>query len=272
MAYMADQHTHSHYSMDSENPIDKMCEAAVAQGLSELVITDHLDINSNDMLARLESPFDIDGSYTALCAAREKYKGVLKVGVGVELGQAHDIPALAKEVLDTHSYDQVIGSVHNLRGMPDFYLMAFHKITGRQCNLFLEQYFKELEEIVDLGYFDTLAHLTYPLRYFAEGGHTMSLEPHMSIIKRIFEKLIAMGKALEVNTSGWRKDMGCTLPDYDILKLYYEMGGRLITVGSDAHYTEDIGSFIAKVYDDLKDIGFKTVCSFTNRMPSEMEI
>ena len=156
--------------------------------------------------------------------------------------------------------------------MPDFYLMSFYKITGRQCDLFLTQYFKELEEIVDLGLFDTLAHLTYPLRYFAEGGHTLSLEAHLPAIKRIFDKLISQGKALEVNTSGHRKGMGVSLPDNDILKLYYDMGGRYLTVGSDAHCADDIGADITKVYDDLKSIGFKYITSFTNRKPELKEI
>ncbi len=272
MAFMADQHTHSLYSMDSNNSIDKMCEKAIRAGLCELVITDHLDINSNEMLRRLEPAYDDEAAYSALCLAREKYRGKLKVGVGLELGQSHDMPEYAKHILSKHEYDQVIGSLHNLRGMPDFYLMSFYKITGSQCDLFLTQYFKELEEIVDLGYFDTLAHLTYPMRYFKEGGHDMSLEGHIPQIKKIFEKLIAKGKALEVNSSGYRKDLFAPLPDYDILKLYYDMGGRYLTVGSDSHDVEDIGTYIPEVYENLKKIGFKTVCSFENRKLIEMEI
>ena len=272
MAYSADQHTHSMFSMDSENKIEDVCEKAIAMGLDELVITDHLDLNSNEMILSLEPPYEADKAYTVMCAYRDKYYGRLKLGVGLELGQAHDCPEKAKEILEKYSYDQVIGSVHNLRGMPDFYLMAFYKITGRQCQVFLTQYFKELEEIVDLGYFDTLAHLTYPLRYFKEGGHDLSLEPHMPTIKRIFEKLIAKGKALEVNTSGYRKDLGCPLPDLDILKLYYDMGGRLITVGSDAHHVEDIGADIRRTYDELEKIGFTHIASFTERKIELKEI
>ena len=272
MAYSADQHTHSEYSMDSRNRIEDICDKAIEIGLDELVITDHLDLNSNEMIASLETPYEADKAYSEMCRYRDIYRDRLKLSVGVELGQAHDCPDKAKEILEKYRYDQVIGSVHNLRGMPDFYLMAFYKITGRQCQLFLTQYFKELEEVVNFGYFDTLAHLTYPLRYFKEGGHDLSLEPHMSTIKRIFEKLITKGKALEVNTSGYRKDLGCPLPDLDILKLYYDMGGRLITVGSDAHYVEDIGADIRRTYDELKKIGFTHIASFTDRKPSLKEI
>lgn len=272
MAYTADQHTHSEYSMDSKNRIEDVCEKAIAVGLDELVITDHLDLNSNEMILSLEPALDVQAAYHAICHYRDKYSDRLKLGVGLELGQAHDCPDKAKKILETFRYDQVIGSVHNLRGMPDFYLMAFYKLTGRQCHIFLTQYFKELEEVVDLGYFDTLAHLTYPLRYFKEGGHDLSLELHLPVIKRIFEKLIAKGKALEVNTSGYRKDLGCPLPDLDILKLYYDMGGRLITVGSDAHYVDDIGADIQRTYDELKKIGFTHIASFTDRKPTLKEI
>lgn len=272
MAYSADQHTHSLFSMDSKSKIEDVCDKAIAMGLDELVITDHLDLNSNEMFLLLEPPYEADKAYEAMCHYRDAYKGRLKLSVGLELGQAHDCPEKAKEILEKYDYDQVIGSVHNLRGMPDFYLMAFYKITGRQCQIFLTQYFKELEEIVELGCFDTLAHLTYPLRYFKEGGHDLSLEPHIETIKRIFDKLIKNGKALEVNTSGYRKDLGCPLPDLDILKLYYDMGGRLITVGSDAHYVDDIGADIQRTYDELKRIGFTHIASFSNRKAVLKEI
>ncbi|MBR4881975.1 MAG: histidinol-phosphatase HisJ family protein [Clostridia bacterium] len=272
MAYSADQHTHSLFSMDSQSDIDDICEKAIEMGLSELVITDHYDLSSNEMLTKLEVPFEAEKAYETLCRYRDKYAGRLKLSVGLELGQAHDCPDMAKAILEKHGYDQVIGSLHSLSGMPDFYLMAFYKITGRQCQLFLTQYFKELEQIVDLGCFDTLAHLTYPMRYFKEGGHDLSLEMHIPAIKRIFKKLIVGGKALEVNTSGYRKDLDCTLPDLDILKLYYDMGGRLITVGSDAHCVEDIGCDIQRVYSELKEIGFTHITSFTNRKPEMKEI
>lgn len=272
MAYSADQHTHSEFSMDSQNRIEYMCEKAIAMGLDELVITDHLDLNSNEMIASLEPVFDAQSAFHAMCHYRDIYKDRLKLTLGIELGQAHDCPDKARKILETFRYDQVIGSVHNLRGMPDFYLMAFYKITGRQCQIFLAQYFKELEEIVDLGYFDTLAHLTYPLRYFKEGGHTLSLDPHMLTIRRIFKKLIEKGKALEVNTSGYRKDLGSPLPDLALLRVYYEMGGRLITVGSDAHCIEDIGCDVQRVYSELRQIGFTHIASFTDRKMELMEI
>lgn len=270
--YLADQHTHSYFSMDSESNIDLMCEKAIEMGLSELAITDHLDINTNELLKNLEPIFDHEGAYNALCEARERYKGRLKVSVGVELGQAHDDPDFARSIVEKYSYDQVIGSLHNLRGMPDFYLMAFYKITGRQCNMFLAQYYKELEEIVDIGCFDTLAHITYPMRYFKEGGHNLSLENHIPAIRRIFEKIIDKGIALEVNTSGYRKELGCPLPDYDILKIYHDMGGRLLTVGADAHYVDDIGADVERTYTELKKIGFTHIASFTQRRAELKEI
>ena len=270
--YLADQHSHSLFSMDSDNPVDKMCEKAIEKGLSELAITDHLDINTHEVLRNLEPVFDHEGAYNALCDAREKYRGRLKVTVGVELGQVHDDPDFARSIVERYDYDQVIGSLHNLRGMPDFYLMAFYKITDRQCQLFLSQYYKELCEIVDIGCFDTLAHITYPMRYFKEGGHDLSLESHIPAIRDIFEKIIDKGIALEVNTSGYRKNMECPLPDYDILRLYYEMGGRLITIGADAHYVEDIGADVRLTCEELKKIGFTHIASFTQRRAELKEI
>ena len=110
MAYSADQHTHSMYSMDSRSEIKDICEKAIAVGLDELVITDHLDLNSNEMIASLEEKYEADKAYMAMCHYREVYKGRLKLGCGVELGQAHDCPDKAREILERYRYDQVIGS------------------------------------------------------------------------------------------------------------------------------------------------------------------
>lgn len=265
MAYKADQHSHSYFSFDSKNNLDEMCEKAISMGFDEIAITDHKDFYISDVLKRLETPFDHNAAYAEISKIKEKYKGKLKVCVGVEFGQPTEDPDFAKEILASHNYDMVIGSLHSLYRMPDFYLLDFSKITGRQCDLFIEQYFKEIEDLVDFGNFDTLAHLTYPIRYIKAGGHNINYEKHIPQIKRIFAKLIEKGIALEVNSSGYRQGLDGPLPDYDIIKIYREMGGENITVGGDAHYVEDLCLNIEKVYETLKEMGFKYICSYTER-------
>jgi len=272
MSYKADQHSHSFFSFDSKNNLDEMCKKAISIGFDEIAITDHKDFYQSEVLKRLEVPFDHDAAYNAICDIKEKYKDRLKVSVGVEFGQPTEDPEFAKELLSSHNYDMVIGSLHSLYRMPDFYLLDFSKITGGQCDLFITQYFKEIEELVDWGDFDTLAHLTYPIRYIKAGGHNVDLEKHIPQIKIIFEKLIEKGIALEVNSSGYRQGLGGPLPDYEILKLYREIGGEYITVGGDGHTIEDLCLNIERVYEKLKSLGFKYICSFTERKIEKKEI
>lgn len=272
MAYRSDLHCHSRFSFDSESEIDDIIGTAIEKGLDEIAITDHCDLYLSELLAQLEAPFDHEAAYRLLCEKREEYKDRIKVTVGIEIGQGTERPELVDKLLSEHKYDMVIGSLHSLYRMPDFYLLDFTKITGSRCDLFLKQYFKEIEEMVDRGRFDTLAHLTYPVRYIKAGGHNVDLTTHLPQIKRIFELIIKKGIALEVNSSGYRQKLDSPLPPYDLLRIYHDMGGELITVGGDAHCTDDIAGSFDIVYDNLRSIGFKYVCSFTERKMQLKEI
>lgn len=272
MSYMADQHSHSEYSSDSQSRINDMCDRAIELGISELAITDHCDINTHPMLRRLQRPLDADAAFEAMCKAEEEYRGRLKITKGIELGQVHDDPGEAGRILAAHEYDQVIGSLHNLKGMPDFYLFAYYEIGSTLSSAFFEQYLVELKEIVKIGCFDTLAHLTYPLRYFKKCNVEINIEPFIPQITEIFKMIIDKGIALEINASGYRQNHGGPIPTYDLVKLYYDLGGRYITVGADGHAPDQIGTNIEKVYENAKAIGFKHICSFEKRQMKLIEI
>ncbi|MBE6573505.1 MAG: histidinol-phosphatase HisJ family protein [Ruminococcaceae bacterium] len=272
MAYRSDLHCHSRFSFDSESELDDVILTAIDKGLDEIAITDHCDLYQSELLSQLESPFEHETVYRLLCEKREEYKERIKVTVGIEIGQGTERPETVKKLLSEHKYDMVIGSLHSLYRMPDFYLLDFSKITGKQCDLFIAQYFFEIEKMVDWGQFDTLAHLTYPIRYIKAGGHNVDLKGHLPQIERIFTKLIKKGIALEINSSGYRQNLDSPLPSYDLLEIYHKLGGELITVGGDAHDIDDIARFFDIVYDNLRRIGFKYVCSFTERKMQLKEI
>lgn len=272
MAYRADLHCHSRFSFDSQSDIDEVILSAINKGLNEIALTDHCDLYQSEMLAQIEEPFDHKAAYELVCNKREEYRDRIKVTVGIEIGQGIERPDFVEKLLSEYKYDMVIGSLHSLYRMPDFYLLDFSKITGKQCELFLTQYFKEIEAMIDWGQFDTLAHLTYPVRYIKAGGHNVDLSKHLSQIEIIFDKIIKKGIALEVNSSGYRQKLDSPLPPYDLLRVYRNMGGELITVGGDAHCTDDIARFFDVVYENLYEIGFKYICSFSERKMQLKEI
>lgn len=258
--YKVDYHTHSFFSYDGHNAVDDMCNAAIDAGVSEISITDHYDIDG--MIEKYYAPYDENAAYSAVQNAKEKYSGKLKVLYGIELGQPHAYPNEAEAFLKRRNFDFVIGSVHNLVNVPDFYYLNFETMPDELIGWLFERYIVDLNRLLDFGHFDTVAHLTYPVRYIKRGGKTIDLTKYSDDFMKIFERIVKSDICLEVNTSGVRQGLGCSVPDYDILQLYYEAGGRNLTIGSDAHFSSDVGADIENCVAELKKIGFDGVMSF----------
>ena len=95
--------------------------------------------------------------------------------------------------------------------------------------------------MAEWGQFDVLAHITYPLRYIiGDYGREINLDRFQPLIDKLFYTIIRKGIVLEVNTSGLRQKINATLPDEELLRRYYGLGGRLVTIGSDAHRLRDM--------------------------------
>lgn len=260
-----DTHTHSNHSFDGNDSCKELCESLMLKGGIGIAITDHCDIDGDD-------DFDIfaNNQYDDTSAVKEEYCGQITLLQGIELGQGIYQKDKALKIINSHDYDIIIGSIHNLDGMEDFYFLDYKKydIDG-----LLTKYFENELELAQWNKTDTLAHLTYPLRYIVEReGVCVDLSKYNDIIYAIFNTLIRNDKALEVNTSGLFMAIDSTLPGIDLIKRYHDMGGRLITVGSDSHYKEKICQGISQGYDILKECGYKEFTVFKNRIPYQMPI
>ena len=260
--YASDCHNHSDRSPDGKNPPQAMLDRARELGLYAYILTDHCECN------------DYDGSYRQRQAAA--WTGMEELDVpegitflrGIELGQITQNPEGAREALEKYPYDLAIGSLHNLRGREDFYYIDCRSKSQDEIAGLLNEYWDEVLEMIELGGFDTLGHLTYPLRYIqGEQGVHVDLERHLGRIDEIFRSLIGHGKALEVNTSGLYGKFGETFPGPGLLRRYYELGGRLLTFGSDAHTTENLGRGIDMAMDQAREIGFKEFAVYRRHEP-----
>ncbi|MDD4125773.1 MAG: histidinol-phosphatase HisJ family protein [Eubacteriales bacterium] len=269
---MHETHCHSLYSGDVDkergSSVDGLCKRAVELGLESIAVTDHLEIQQT--MGNIFPPLDNEGIKRDITAAKEKYKGVLEVVYGTELAQAcHDMEKTEK-VLGEYKYDFIIGSAHAVRGFPDFSDMEYSAVSDATLKHAWELYLSELEELVDWGGFDTLAHITYPYRYFMRNGREGIInvfEKGRVYYESILKKIIRKGIALEVNTSGLRQGTGTTFPHNDLIIFYKELGGKMLTVGSDAHYACDLAKDIAPTCDALKSFGFSSVVTFRERKP-----
>ena len=255
-----DCHTHSVHSHDGHEPVAALLQAAQAAGLTHLTVTDHCECQF----------YHADGSREAIRALYRDVsalqgQGNVRLLCGVELGQPTQALQDAEDALAAAPWDFVIGSLHNLRDMDDFCFLDF---TREDVPALLERYFDELLEVAQWGKFDTLAHLTYPLRYICgEYGIPVSVEPYREKIVCLFQTLIHSGKALEINTSGWRQKLGTSMPDAPWLSLYRELGGEMVTIGSDAHYSQHIGAHIDRGLETLRELGFPGITVFEQRRP-----
>lgn len=260
--FASDCHNHSACSPDGKHPVSAMLAQARALGLYAYTLTDHCECNAYEERYRARA----GAAWEAMDQAQPP-EG-LRFYRGIELGQPMQDLAGAKEAVERFDYDFIIGSLHNLRGEEDFYYIDAAAMSPGQVYGLLERYWEELLEMIDWGGFDSLGHLTYPLRYIqGERGVSVDMERHMERIDQIFRALAEKNIALEVNTSGLRQRLGETMPNLELLKRYYELGGRLVTLGSDAHCTEDLGKGIDKGMELLKEAGFAQFAVYEKRKP-----
>ena len=137
----------------------------------------------------------------------------------------------------------------------------------------LGEYFEWELKLAEWAKFDTLAHLTYPLRYIVGKYHRpVDMSKFDEIIDEILLTLIKNEKSLEINTAGLRQPIGVTSPDEGILRRYKELGGKLITIGSDAHYAEHLGAGIDKGYELALKCGFDKIAVYQDRTPTLIPI
>ena len=233
-----------------------VCEQAARLGLSRLAITDHVEIsafyqNGYDKTSALS--FEKAGEMQRL------FKGRLDVIRGIELGQpTHDLDT-AERLLKEYDFDFVLGALHNLKGEKDFYYYDFESVDVRSV---MDRYFAEMLEIVRWGRFHSLAHLTYPFRYIPKGKYPEDYGFWRDEIDEILRLLASRGIALEINTSGLRQQIDKLMPDLAIIKRFRELGGEMVTVGSDAHKAEDVGKNILDGIRAAAGAGFGHIAAF----------
>ena len=277
---IADCHTHSTNSPDGYNAPEAMILRALELGLTVYALTDHCEVNrwfSYEHYREHSNPedtydfaHDFEISMRDNMHMKEKYDGKITFINGIELGQAQFNPGLACDVASDPRLDFVIGSVHQVRGFDDFAFTDFGKVSAQ---LLVDNYYKEIYEICQIGCFDVLGHITYPLRYI-EGnwGITVDMEKNRELIRESMKLLIDKGKGIEINTSGLRQKYGKTFPDIDLVKLYRELGGEILTVGSDAHCSDDLGKGIEEGIEIAKSAGFEHITYFIERKPHFIKI
>lgn len=264
----ADFHMHCAASEDSETPVEMLYKAALATGLSMIAVTDHVELVDYRK-----------GAYDIACAAAWEMMTTadvpdgLRVARGIELGEPCFDTTLAEKILDSHPYDFVLASQHRLSdALPDYYFIDYSSWSDAQIIGEMQRYFDEVVRVVRWNGFDSLAHLTYPFRYLPAKWRNGDYSAWQTVIDELLSRLAENGKALEINTSGIRKGQGMTSPDFPLIRRFYELGGRRLTVGSDAHRENEVGADLDVAARLAKEAGFDAVTVYFERQPIALPI
>ena len=268
-SHIVDFHVHTDNSYDGNHSATFICEKAEFNNLRAIAFTDHCEVDRcvNDYAhekAVFQTFFEIAKVKSAFC-------GRFLVLNGIELGQPNFAPEIAERILNSQKFDVVLGSIHNLRnGFDPYYADSF---TEEDVHKFLKEYFFEMKDMCEWGNFDVLAHLTYPLRYFfAKSGISVDLNGYKTEIDEILSLIAKKDIALEINSAGLRQKLNKLQPETDIVKRFKELGGKFVSVGSDAHYASDLAKGIPEAYKSAFDAGFNNITLFQNRLPVQISI
>ncbi|MEG0765325.1 MAG: PHP domain-containing protein [Pseudoflavonifractor sp.] len=267
--FLADYHSHSLCSPDSRAPLADMVAAAAALGLDEFCITDHCDLLDGQG-ARADG-FDWALNLAQYAAVCRDHQGLPRLKFGIELGNAAACPEDAREILRQPALDFVLGSVHNgtaALGSADFYYLDYDKPAD--CYTALDDYFTALEDLVALpDCYDVLGHLIYPLRYMnARAPEPITLDRYRQRMDALMLQIIGDGHGMELNT--W---CGRTIADWKpIFMRYHELGGEIITMGSDAHAPENLAKGLPEASLLLQSCGFRYLTTYENRQPGFVKL
>ncbi|MDR1885923.1 MAG: histidinol-phosphatase HisJ family protein [Synergistaceae bacterium] len=261
-----DSHVHSGNSGDATEPVDAVCAAAVKRGLKGIAFTDHCDIDGGrHRCDRVRRAIVRD-----VAEARELYGDDLLISAGIELGEPHHNYALAGDIAGDPGLDFVIGSLHRLRDTDDFYYIDYENVD---LDSLMQRYYEELYELVESGCFDVVGHINYQMRYMSAAARkTVDLSVYYGDLFEILKSAARQGKGIEINTSGLQRGLGEIIPSPEVIGLFRRAGGEIVTIGSDAHNSRNVGAEIETAMDCLKSAGFGQFAFFTGREARMMDI
>ena len=252
-----DAHLHTNLSPDSSVPIDTYAAAAVERGIAEIAITDHVDFEPGAPAFGYTTFADRE-RIVRDAADRWAPQGV-RIRFGVELTYDREWESDIRDHLARYAYDFTIGSVHDRVESPYSQRNVAAWVAGRSLADIVAPAFDEVAAAARSGLFDTIGHIDVVKRYLHPHVLPAALEAQPELYEPILRALVDSGTALEVNTSGLRYAVGVTFPHPAIVARFHELGGRAITIGSDAHAASSFAWGLADGYGIAATAGFEAL-------------
>jgi histidinol-phosphatase (PHP family) len=261
VAGLVDSHIHTTFSVDARAPMVAMVERAIALGLREITFTEHLDLDPSDSGADYLRPTE----YLAeIERCRDCYGDRIIIRAGLEVGDVHRYGTEIAARIAGLPLDFLIGSVHFIDGL---FVGGPEYIGSRPAEAGIAAYFEQVLRACQAGPFDVHGHLDVFKRRSISIWGPFDPEPWAEPIREALRRLIAGGRGIEINTSGLRTEAGEPCPSLTILRWYRELGGEILTLGSDSHRVEQLGFGLETGAALARAAGFTRVCTFACRQP-----
>lgn len=271
MCPISDYHVHTNFSDDSDAGMETMILRAVSLKLPSICFTDHNDF---------DFPIDIEGVIFRLkfdeyvnCVHElaQKYISMIPVRTGVEQGLMKSVSDRVNAYDPEGRLDFIIGSSHLVYGEDPYNREFWNGKDIKEC--ILSYYESILENLNFCSNFDVYGHLDYITRFipYKRLGEYNEAD-YYDVIDAVLDAIIKLGKGIEINTSGFIYNLNATNPSEFILKRYHELGGEIITTGSDAHTPENVAFRFNILSDILKNAGFKYYTEYVKRQPQFIKL
>lgn len=270
---LADYHVHTEFSDDSIYPLEQVVKDAIALHLDEICITDHVDYgvkadwhSGEKILYRNGEPLanvDYPRYAKEIERVRQLYSGKIAVKMGMEFGvQTHTIPQF-ETLFRWYPFDFIILSIHQVEDK-EFWTQDFQ--SGRTQQEYNERYYEEMLQVVKVyKSYSVLGHMDLIKRYDQAGIYPF--EKVKPFIAEILKIVITDGKGIEVNTSSHRYGLSESMPSAELLRLYRDLGGEIVTIGSDSHAPAHLGAYLREAKAQLLDLGFQSFCTYQHMQP-----
>ena len=263
-----DYHSHASFSYDAHISIEQTCSMAIASGAAGLTFTEHLTLADDPTRDMKPDP----AAYAAEIKRARAVFPQLELGMGLELDLNPVRTADLDELTQNSAWDFVLGSVHELYGCNltgyDGGFSATHSVKKSYHNYFCGLY----ERVLAMTCFDVLGHLDLLRRDSRFTKQPFAYADHAEVLDAILYLLIRRGQGLEVNTAAWRYGVAEAHPGMQVLRRYRQLGGEVLTCGSDCHSPAAVFYRIPEGYAMIKEAGFKYISLFENRKPKQLKL
>ena len=261
-----DYHLHTEFSADCKTPIRDLIRSARDKGMKEICITDHYDHDFPIGIAECDFHLDFDTYFSTLRKLRKELAPDFTLKIGIEQGL---MPSTCEVLSDFSSrypeLDFIICSTHVVDGFDPYYPYYFEK-WGEKGGY--RRYFEEILYTVEhFRDYSVYGHMDYILRYGPTKAENFRIEEYLDLFEAIFRVILDNGKGIEVNTGSLYRGLDFPHPHPKLLTLYREMGGEILTLGSDSHDTIHAGHGFEKTRETLKSLGFRYYCTYSKLKP-----